>query len=231
MIKAVFFDLDNTLYDFERGMRHGLAVALQALYERLPATRGRLSVEGMIRLRDRIAEEADGLGLSLNGVRVESFRRAIRSCGFPDTTADEIAGVYFANRFRHVEPFEGAVRALQALRGQVALGIISNGNTDPEEVGLQDGFDHRIFSEEVGVAKPNPKIFRLAMERVPCAPDELLHVGDSIELDVMGAKNAGARTAWFNPYGKPYPDGLERADFEIADIAEVIEIVERAYDA
>lgn len=227
MIKAVFFDLDNTLYDFERAMRYGLGVALQYLYDRLPDTRGRLSVELMVRLRDQIAEEAGNPGQGLAGIRVESFRRALRACSHSDALAPEIAHIYFDHRFRHAQPHEGALTALRRLRGRYVLGIISNGNTRPEVLGLEDYFDHCIFSEEVGVGKPDLRIFELAMERVPCLRDEFVYVGDSVELDIMGAMNAGAQTVWFNPHGTPYPDGLARPDHEIADLSELVEVVER----
>lgn len=229
MIRAVFFDVDNTLYDFERAMRYGLMVALQYLYERLPDTRGRLTVEHLVRLRDQVADEAGNPGQNLAEVRIESFRRALRMCGHDTRFAGEIARVYFANRFRRAEPWAGTLTALRKLRGRFVLGIISNGNTLPEALGIEQYFDHMIFSEQVGVAKPDPRIFEIAMERVPCFRDELLYVGDSVELDVMGAMNAGARTVWFNPRGQPYPDGLARPDFEISDLSELVDVVERLH--
>jgi len=226
MIKAVFFDLDNTLYDFERAMRYGLAVALQYLYERLPDTRGRLSVERLVKLRDKVAEEAEDPGRNLTDIRLESFRRALALCGYGPALAPEIARVYFAHRFRRIRPYEGALEALGKLRGRYVLGIISNGNTAPEEIGLEDFFDHVIFSDDVGTAKPDPRIFEIAMERVPCKAREFVYVGDSPEFDIAGATRAGVRTVWFNPHDKPYPEGVELPDFEIGDLSEVVGIVE-----
>ena len=229
MIRAVFFDLDNTLYDFERVRRFGLGVALQHLHERLPDTRGRLSVESLARLRDEVADEVENADLQLTEIRTESFRRALVLCGYggqADALAPELTRIYFENRFKVAQPYNGAVTALRRLKGRCALGIVSNGNTPLELVGIEDCFDHKIFAEDVGVAKPDPRIFEMAMERVPCRPDEFMYVGDSIEFDVMGAMNAGARTVWFNPHGTPYPDGLVRPDFEIADLAELVGVVD-----
>lgn len=227
MIKSVFFDLDNTLYDFERVRRHGLGVALQYLYERLPNTRGRVTVDHLIRLREEVADEAEHPDLQLTAIRTESFRRALASCGYGDELAPELTRIYFDARWQVARPYEGALTALRALRGRYVLGIISNGNTLLDQVGIENCFDHLIYSEEVGIEKPDPRIFELAMSRVPCRPDKMLYVGDSIELDVMGAMNAGARTVWFNPRATPYPDGLARPDFEVSDLAEVVGVVEK----
>jgi len=229
MIRAVFFDLDNTLYDFERVRRYGLGVALQHLHERLPDTRGRLSIEHLARLRDEVADEIENPDESLTEIRTESFRRALALCGYGSVTdplASELTQIYFESRFKVARPYEGLVTALRRLKGRYALGIISNGNTPLELVGIEDCFDHKVFAEQVGVAKPDPRIFELAMALVPCRPEEFLYVGDSVDLDVMGAMNAGARTVWFNPHGTSYPDGLARPDAEISDLADLIPVLE-----
>jgi putative hydrolase of the HAD superfamily len=227
MIKAVFFDVDNTLYDFERVRNYGLSIALQHLYERLPNTRGRLTLQHLIQLREQVAEETEGSRLDLIEIRTESFRRALATCGYGDDLAPALTRIYTAHRFSAARPFDGARAALRALQGRYALGVISNANTPLECLGLEDYFEHRLYAEEVGLVKPDPRIFEMAMNRVPCRAEEFLFVGDSVEFDVMGAMNAGARSAWFNPQGTPYPDGLARPDFEITDLSELVGIVER----
>ncbi len=227
MIKAVFFDYDNTLYDFERVRRYGLALALQHLYERLPDTRGRLSIERLAQLREDVAAETDNPDARLTEIRTESFRRALALCGYGPDLAPELARIYSEGRWKIARPYEGALTALRRLHGRYVLGVISNGNTPHDILDLHDYFDYWIFADEVGVAKPDPRIFQLAMERVPCGPREFLFVGDSVEYDVAGAVNAGVRSVWLNSQGKPYPDGAARPDFEIADLAELVEIVER----
>jgi len=225
MIKAVFFDYDDTLYDLERVRRYGLSVALQYLYERLPDTRGRILLEHLTRFREEAAAEVANPDIQLTAIRIESFRRALAMCGYGDELASELTRVYFESRFRVAVPYEGALTALRRLHGRYPLGIISNGDTPLEMLGLEGYFDHKLYADEVGLAKPDPRIFQAAMERVACAPEEFVYVGDSIVFDVMGAMNAGARTVWFNPRGEPYPDGLARPDFEIGDLAELVEIV------
>jgi putative hydrolase of the HAD superfamily len=227
MIKAVFFDMDNTLYDFDRCMRHGLGIAVQNLHERLPDTRGRITVEHLVRLREEIARDPEARRLNLVEARIESFRRALEQCGHDRALAPEMAKPYFANRFQRLAPFENVPETLRQLRARrCAVGIISNGFSLLKELGIDDLIDLRIFSEEVGVSKPDARIFEMAMARIPCACEEFMYVGDSVEHDVMGAMNAGAWTIWFNPYAAAYPDGLARPDFEIHDISEVVSVVD-----
>jgi len=227
MIRAVFFDVDNTLYDFEAVRRYGLKIALQYLYERLPNTRGRLTLQHLIELREQVAEETENSRLDLVEIRTESFRRALAMCGYEDDLAPELTRIYADHRFRSARPYEGALVALRHLRGRYVLGVISNANTPLECLGLEDYFEHQLYAEDVGLVKPDPRVFELAMSRVPCRPEDFVYVGDSVEFDVMGAMNAGARTIWFNPQDTAYPDGLARPDFEIADLAEVAGIVEK----
>ena len=80
-----------------------------------------------------------------------------------------------------------------------------------------------IISEEVGAAKPDPEIFRVALKSVQVKAEEALMVGDGIESDVHGANNAGIDVCWVNPDKKVLPKGLH-AEYEIANIKECIEI-------
>ncbi|MBM3333090.1 HAD family hydrolase [Candidatus Sumerlaeota bacterium] len=227
MIKAVFFDVDNTLYDFERVRRYGLLMALQHLYERLPNTRGRITLELLMKLREQVAVEMPDADSRLIEVRTESFRRALAICGHKDDLAPDLARIYYETRFCCATPYSGTLEVLPRLHGRYVLGIISNGDTQLGEIGIKNCFDHIIMADEVGFAKPDRRIFEIAMDRVPCRPDEFIYVGDSPELDVVGAKNAGARVVWFNPSGQTYPAGLAPPDFEISDLGELVGVIER----
>lgn len=111
-------------------------------------------------------------------------------------------------------PLEGAVSLLNALKGKVKLGIITNGFTELQQVrlertGFKDYFDLLVISEQVGLAKPHRGIFDHALSIIgDPARDQVLMVGDNPESDILGGINAGLDTCWLNINGKPVPEGI-----------------------
>ena len=109
---------------------------------------------------------------------------------------------------------EAAVSLLNAIRGNAKIGIITNGFSALQQVrlertGLRDYFDLLVISEEVGVAKPNKKIFDYALEQAG-NPDRsrVLMVGDTAESDILGGINAGLATCWLNAHHREQPEGI-----------------------
>lgn len=111
-------------------------------------------------------------------------------------------------------PLPGAVSLLNALQGKCKMGIITNGFTALQQIrlertGLRDHFDLIVISEQVGVAKPHPRIFDYALEQAG-NPDRsrVLMVGDTAESDILGGMNAGLTTCWLNAHHRPQPEGI-----------------------
>ncbi|EDX9923696.1 pyrimidine 5'-nucleotidase [Salmonella enterica] len=111
-------------------------------------------------------------------------------------------------------PLSGAVSLLNAIRGQAKIGIITNGFTALQQIrlertGLREYFDLLVISEQVGVAKPDPKIFNYALE-LAGNPDRsrVLMVGDTAESDILGGINAGLSTCWLNAHHRDQPAGI-----------------------
>lgn len=101
-------------------------------------------------------------------------------------------------------PIDGAIELLDALRESVRLGIVTNGFTDLQQArlqynGLHEHFDVVVISEQVGVAKPHPKIFDHALTQMGNPKREnILMVGDNPDSDIVGGIDAGLHTCWFN---------------------------------
>jgi FMN hydrolase / 5-amino-6-(5-phospho-D-ribitylamino)uracil phosphatase len=93
------------------------------------------------------------------------------------------------------------VVTLDVLRSQFSLGLLSNGNGYPERCGLPARFSFVVFSQDVGIEKPDSRIFAAACKQAGCNSSELMHVGDSLEPDVAGANGAGAISVWLNRDG------------------------------
>lgn len=99
---------------------------------------------------------------------------------------------------------------LGRLHARFTLGVISNfyGNVHIllEEAGIAPLLSAIVDSNRVGVSKPDPAIFRLALERLDCSPDDAMYVGDSFEKDIAGAHVAGLQTAWLGPADRSCPN-------------------------
>ncbi|MGQ0607126.1 MAG: HAD family hydrolase [Chloroflexota bacterium] len=128
-----------------------------------------------------------------------------------------------------VKPMLGEVRACEGVK----IGIISDWGSNLRpiivELGIDRSFDFVLASGAVGVAKPNPAFYRMALDRAGVRPDEALMVGDSYRADVRGAWGAGMDAAWLDrhegiritPAGEPVPTDV-RIIRSLDDLPEIV---------
>ncbi|RWR00915.1 dUMP phosphatase [[Pantoea] beijingensis] len=121
----------------------------------------------------------------------------------------------FLEAMAHVcQPLDGALELLEMLKGQVKIGIITNGFTALqharlERTGFLGYFDLLVISEQVGYAKPHPAIFDYALERMGHpSRDRVMMIGDNPDSDILGGINAGIATCWLNVDERPAPEGI-----------------------
>ena len=224
-IKAISFDGDKTLWDFEKVMRHSLCHVLRELEKLDPEAAHLLDIERMIEIRDRVADELKGKVINLEKVRLQAFRQTLEDIGRPnDALASHLNEVYLKHRFEDIELFDDVLPALRALRAKYLLGLLSNGNSYPERCGLGGMFQFIVFSQDHGVEKPNPRPFQIAIEKAGYSEKQLLHVGDSLQDDIAGANNAGIKCVWLNR--NQVKNTMElKIDCEISSLLELLEIL------
>src|SRR6478609_957454 len=194
MIRAVLFDLDDTLFDHRHGARAALAVvreghAALAALEMAELERRHSQVLEALHLRVMANE------IGLDAARAERFRTLLAGVGVTADSAavDRAAAAY---RQRYMESWQevpGATALLEALAGRVRVGIVSNNLTREQHDKLRFcGFDRLVhtivISEEAGAAKPDPAIFRVALDRIGCGPGETVMIGDAWRTDIAGAR-------------------------------------------
>ena len=127
-------------------------------------------------------------------------------------------------------PLPGAVSLLNALKDKVKICIITNGFTALQQIrlertGLRDYFDLLVISEQVGVAKPDRKIFDYTFEQMGQPPrDRVLIVGDTAESDILGGMNAGIATCWLNAHGRSLPEGI-MPTWEVTTLSELEQLL------
>lgn len=232
MIKLITFDLDNTLWDVEaivvraeRRMRAHIA----ARHPKFVAAFDMQS--GLARLREAVFRERPDIAHDLTRLRLEVLRRAFAEGGYDEAAAGQAAEAAFAEYFderNRVEYFPGALETLTALAADFELHALSNGNADIRRVGLGHLFRHHFSAISVGAAKPDPRMYRAALDAAGVAPHEALHVGDHPEQDVAAAAALGMRTVWVNFTDQLWP-ALPRPDGEIRDFSELLPLVQRLH--
>ena len=227
-IKAVSFDGDMTLWDLLEVMRHSLSIVLRELRRRVPGQlTADLTVDRMIEIRNTVAAELKGKVLNLEEIRFHAFRRTLESVDCADDAlAAELNALYLRHRFEDIELYADVIPALNALRSDFCIGLVSNGNSYPERCGLPDYFNFVVFSQDLGVEKPDAGIFLAACKQADCTPGELIHVGDSLEADVAGANGVGAVSVWLNRDGQGNDSGIV-PDHELRSLSELPDIVMR----
>ncbi len=227
MIRLVAFDGDNTLWDFEAAMRSALRSTLDELWTVQPGpSTAALTVERMIQIRNRVAAELEGRVADLAVVRYAAFERTLEEVGISDAAlAARLNAMFFAVKAQQLQPFEDVVPALDAVSGRFRIALLTNGNTDPAQLGLDHYFDPIVFAATEGVAKPDPGIFRVLLDRTGIPAEDSAYVGDSLSDDIAGARGAGMRSIWVNRSGDPNPTGIV-PDAEVRSLAEVPRVLE-----
>lgn len=225
-IKVISLDVDDTLWDFESAMTSALGLTLERIRLTVPTEAAmRLTVDEMKAIRDDVSEHMGGDAVGVEKIRRAAFIKTLEIIGHPDRElATGLYHLYMETRFSNVKPFTDVPIALTQLANRFQLGIISNGNTHPDRFGLPNVFDFVVFATDCGHSKPDPRIFEVALSKIEYSPQEVLHVGDSLESDVAGANNSGLRSAWLNRDNTPNTKGIT-PDMEVRDLQHLAEIL------
>ena len=195
--------MDGTLWDFEGLSRQALQGSLRQLAKIDPEAAGRLDVERLVAIRNETHDRLRGSVPDLDAVREQSMLEALREAGrSDDELASYMAQVYFQRRDELRALFPDARPTLERLAPDYRLGLLSNGNSRADALGIDDLMSFEVFSQDHGgVEKPDARLFEIALREAGCEPHELLHVGDSPESDVVGALGVGAQAVLLSRSG------------------------------
>lgn len=223
--RAISFDGDMTLWDFNKVMRHSLSKAAEHLRKNLSGTAvEQLTIDTMIELRNQVAASHKHT-INLEEIRLQAFIHTLGYIGCRDEElAAELNSVYLKHRFEDTELYGEVKATLETLSKPLPCGLISNGNSYPERCGLAEVFSFIVFSQDVGVEKPDPAIFEIALSQLPCRAEQFVHVGDSLTSDVAGANAVGAVSIWLNRDGAENTSAVV-PDFKIRTLDELLEIL------
>jgi FMN phosphatase YigB (HAD superfamily) len=217
--RAILFDYGGTLdADGERWPDRFFA-----LYEEADLRIPRHEIKDAFYYAEDLCYADEGVdSLGLRPFMRHHVRLQFKALGLPDQGgADELADKFCA---RSEGSFVRARRLLQRVKPSFRLGIVSNfyGNLASvlKEAGLLDLLDVTIDSNRVGIRKPDPGIFLLALRELGLSPDQAVFVGDSYERDIVPASLLGMKTIWLRPPGSAAPLD-QKADACVSRLSEI----------
>ncbi len=246
-LKAVLFDMGDTVVDLGEGrgsyearvilrvghvydalLAHGVAPGPREAFCQA------LAVDSEAQYQAAVAEQ---IGIDAPLV----MRRFLAAQGLPhdDETAEVAAEAYCRGGPELVAPLRtGAVETLTALKARgLLLAAVSNTiqpgrflTTNLGRWGLQDVFDVRVYSSDVGVAKPHPRIFRVALEQLGVAPENAVYVGDRLVADVAGPHAVGMKAVLIevDHRAETHPDIVP--DARIRELPELLDVLPALFE-
>ena len=224
VIRAVCFDLDNTLWDIvpvlERAERI-LADWMRARYPRIPE---RFSPSDSREARARLSLELPQHAHDLTFLSVENLSRLAESAGYERSVAQEAFAVWHAARNQCV-PHDDVIPSLEKLKARYRLATLTNGNANLGMIGIAHHFEVSLHAGALGCSKPDPRAYGALADALTLNPSEILFVGDEPQHDVAGPRSAGMQTVWVNRSGLAWPAGLQAADHVIADFHELVTLL------
>ena len=207
--RHIFFDLDRTLWDFDAAAE----VAFERIYEQyhlkdlgIPNAHEFHMVYHP--LNEKLWELYRENKITKDDLNRTRFLKPLEHYGIHDVElADHLSEdyVYWSPRIVRLVP--GTMELLEYLKPKYHLHLITNGfqeiqHTKLSGSGMEPYFETLTVSEEVGVKKPNPEIFRYALQKAHATPEESLMIGDEMAVDIDGARAAGIDQIFFNTSGQ-----------------------------
>lgn len=226
MIKLLTFDLDDTLWDVATVVTRADQAMRDHLAAHFPRFTEKFDTLAFYNLRRTLNAQYPERKHDLNAMRELALVTALRECGYlADAESGAAAAMQVFSTWRNtVDFFPGVMETLTALQKQFPLYALSNGGADIAQLGLDNIFSLYLNAARVGAAKPNPRIYRQALEHAGLEAHEAVHIGDHPVEDIRAAQSVGMKTIWINRHGKPWElDGAPHA--EVADFRQLPAIV------
>ena len=221
MIKAVVFDLDNTLMDFMKMKRSAIEAAIPAMIDAgLPSKQDEYR-----KIIDDIYKEQ---GMEYQQVFDVFLHRVLDKVDNKILAAGIVA--YRRAREANLTPYPHVYSTLfELMKNGIKIGILSDAPVREAWLRLAYLNFHNIFDavvtfDDTGERKPHPKPFLTILQKLGVAPQDALMIGDWAERDVVGAKGVGMKTA-FARYGDTFNTQNHNADYELKDFSELLTII------
>ena len=232
--RAIFFDMDGTLLDWQTGMEESWLASCEAHCD------GSLTAAGMHEaIRKRRTwfwsdpERAVAGRMDLDGSSRTIVRHAFEDMRIADVDlAHRLADDYRARRDLAIALYPGAIETLERVRALgVRTALLTNGAAETQRrsvvrFGLERHFDCIVIEGEFGAGKPDERVFRHALATVECEPSVAWMIGDSLEADIATPLRLGMHTVWIDVEGRGLTaDAAVRPHRVVQSVAELLDRV------
>ena len=215
-------DADDTLFDFGKAEENAFADACAAMG--FEATKELLAIYSVI--NEALWKLLEQGGITQKVLRVRRFEQFLQQIGKGDLDAQTMSDAFVESLGRQSVPIDGAIEAVARWSRIVPVIIVTNGIAKVQH-NRMNGSEVRhyirgmVISEEVGAAKPDPKMLQVGMEMAGIADKRrVLMLGDSLSSDMAAAANAGIDACWYNRKGSVNAKGLP-IRYEITNLDDV----------
>ena len=230
MIKEVIFDIDNTLYSYDKGHGEGMKQLYGYMKEQFGIEQEEF--QSMVRISNQ--EITDRLGKDNAAIHSRSirFQNLLEKWGkplFPHVQA--MYHVYWDTLLKVSGPEPGAVACMQELKSmgiRIGIGTDMTAMMQYEKLsafGFAPYISHIVTRQEAGVEKPHPEFMKLCIKKAEARPEECVFVGDNLKKDACGASACGMHGVWYNPKGNKLPEDSEQLKGTFREIRHFNELV------
>ena len=221
--RGFLFDADNTLFDYDKTEAEALTETLCAALPGIPLQRALQAYHEINAAYWRRFEQGT---VGLEELKTGRFQTLIDCLGY-DADAAAISTRYLQELSVRAYFLPFAREVIKELSRSFVLAVVTNGIGMVQRgrlarSGIAHHFKALIISEELGVAKPDPRFFHAAAEALSIPPEDLLCIGDNPGSDVEGARAAGIDACWFSPKGRPWPGPGAPPSLIITDLKEIL---------
>jgi len=228
--KHLFFDLDHTLWDFERSSSESLAEVYHT-FKMMDFGVASLDtfISTYLRINYQLWRDLEQGKIAHGYIRENRFRMVMESLGIKEKTDFwPMEETYIALLPTKSYLMDGALEVLNYTRDKgYLLHILTNGfdvaqGKKMQSAGISDYFTYLITNEKAQSRKPDRRIFEYAVSCASAACHECLMIGDNWEADIVGARNFGIDTVYYNPAGTAFD---EPPTYEVRHLRELMKIL------
>lgn len=216
-IRLITLDLDDTLWPCRPTVDAAEAAHFAWLVEQLPALGADHTIESVREHRYQLAENRPDIAHDFTILRHSALTELLADYGGTPALVERAMSIFRDARNR-VSPYPEVAEVLARLKQRFILVALTNGNAQVEKTPLKESFHFTITAADAGAAKPDPAMFKMAMQRSQIRASETIHVGDHPEYDIEAARQIGISPVWINRQQLPWPEQLSPPSAQFSDL-------------